>query len=146
MDEKIRTERFEKYGSFLFCPKRKVLCFGRDTDEECKHASCLLDNPEYQALQKRIAENRRKNQTVKKDESPQRIRRQTKSRAQILEEEIQRKEKYARSCYRANQPRAGDNATYEIVRLRAKLRKLKGEAKNGRQSNRETDERNDAVK
>lgn len=146
MDEKIRRERFEKYGSFLFCPARSVLCFGRMTDAECKHDACLLDDPEYQALQKRIAENRRKNQTVKKDESPQRIRRQTKSRAQILEEEIARKEKYARACYRANQPRAGDNATYEIVRLRAKLRELKGEVKNGRQSNRETDERNDAVK
>lgn len=146
MDEKIRKERFEKYGSFLFCPAKSTLCFGRITDGECKHSACLLDDPEYQALQKRIEENRRKNQTVKKDESPQRIRRQTKSRAQILEEEIARKEKYARACYRANQPRAGDNATYEIVRLRAKLRELKGEVKSGRQSNRETDERNDAVK
>ena len=62
MDEKIRNERFEKYGSFLFCPKRNVLCFGRDTDEECKHASCLLDDPDYQDLQKRIEENRKKNQ------------------------------------------------------------------------------------
>lgn len=146
MDEKVRRERFEKYGSFLFCPAKSTLCFGRITDGECKHSACLLDDPEYQALQKRIEENRRKNQTVKKDESPQRIRRQTKSRAQILEEEIARKEKYARACYRANQPRAGDNATYEIVRLRAKLRELKGEVKSGRQSNRETDERNDAVK
>lgn len=146
MDEKIRRERFEKYGSFLFCPAKSTLCFGRITDGECKHSACLLDDPEYQALQKRIEENRRKNQTVKKDESPQRIRRQTKSRAQILEEEIARKDKYARACYRANQPRAGDNATYEIVRLRAKLRELKGEVKSGRQSNRETDERNDAVK
>lgn len=62
MDEKIRKERFEKYGSFLFCPTRSVLCFGRMTDAECKHDTCLLDDPEYQALQKRIAENQRKNQ------------------------------------------------------------------------------------
>ena len=62
MDEKIRKERFEKYGSFLFCPKRNVLCFGRDTDEECKRGSCLLDDPDYQDLQKRIEENQKKNQ------------------------------------------------------------------------------------
>ena len=45
MDEKIRRERFEKYGSFLFCPARNVLCFGRMTDGECKHDTCLLDDP-----------------------------------------------------------------------------------------------------
>ena len=63
MDEKIGKERFEKYGSFLFCPARSVLCFGRMTDAECKHDTCLLDDPEYQDLQKRIAENQKKNRS-----------------------------------------------------------------------------------
>ena len=151
MDEKIRRERFEKYGSFLYCPARDCLCFGRETDLECKHESCILDDPEYQALQKKIEENRKRNELEALQESSgtshrQVIRRQNKTDAEILEEQIRRKERYARACYRANQPRAGDNATYEIVRLRAKLRELKGEVKSGRQSNRETDERNDAVK
>lgn len=129
MNEELRKSRFREYGSFLCCPRKDCLCFGRDTDQECKHAKCLLEDPEYLELQERIEENRRKNQMAEKKEEPPRIRRQTKSRAQILEEEIQRKEKYARACYRSNRPRAGDNATYEIVRLRAKLRELKGAAK-----------------
>jgi len=129
MNEELRKSRFREYGSFLYCPRKDCLCFGRDTDQDCKHAKCLLEDPEYLALQRGIEENRRKNQMTEKKEEPPRIRRQTKSRAQILEEEIQRKEKYARTCYRANRPRAGDNATYEIVRLRAKLRELKGAAK-----------------
>ena len=129
MNEELRKSRFREYGSFLYCPRKDCLCFGRDTDQECKHDSCILEDPEYQALQRRIEENRRKNQTAEKKEEPPRIRRQTKSRAQILEEEIRKTEKYARACYRANRPRAGDNATYKIVRLRAKLRELKGAAK-----------------
>lgn len=124
MDEKIRTERFEKYGSFLFCPKRKVLCFGRDTDEECKHASCLLDDPEYQALQKRIAENQRKNQQ-REHEEPPKIRRQTKTRIEILEEQIKRKDEEARAAYRANYPKEGDRIINEVIRLQGLLRQEK---------------------
>ena len=62
MDEEIRKARSRQYGSFLYCPDRDCLCFGRETDLECKHESCILDDPEYQALQKRIEENRKRNE------------------------------------------------------------------------------------
>ena len=114
---------------FILSEERLLMALAGTPIRNASIAKCLLEDPEYLALQERIEENRRKNQMAEKKEEPPRIRRQTKSRAQILEEEIQRKEKYARTCYRANRPRAGDNATYEIVRLRAKLRELKGAAK-----------------
>ena len=130
MDEEIRKARSRQYGSFLYYPDRDCLCFGRETDLECKHESCILDDPEYQALQKRIEENRKRNELKALRENPntsyrQIIRRQTKTAAEMLEERIRRKEQYARECYRANYPKRGDDIVYEIVRLRAKLRKLK---------------------
>ena len=130
MDEEIRKARSRQYGSFLYCPDRDYLCFGRETDLECKHESCILDDPEYQALQKRIEENRKRNELKALRENlntshRQVIRRQTKTAAEMLEERIRRKEQYARECYRANYPKRGDDIVYEIVRLRAKLRKLK---------------------
>lgn len=49
----------KKYGSILYCPAQDRKCFGRDTDEECRHEKCLLQDPEYIALQERIEEKRR---------------------------------------------------------------------------------------
>ena len=130
MNEELRKSRFREYGSFLYCPRKDCLCFGRDTDQECKHDSCILEDPEYQALQRRIEENRKKNARKALQQSPdashrQVIRRQNKTAIEILEERIRRKEQYARECYRSNYPKRGDNVVYEIIRLRAKLRKLK---------------------
>ena len=93
MDEEIRKARSRKYGSFLYCPARDCLCFGRETDLECKHESCILDDPEYQALQKKIEENRKRNELEALQESSgtshrQVIRRQNKTDAEILEEQI----------------------------------------------------------
>ena len=59
MKTEIRRERMKKYGSILYCPAQDCKCFGRDTDEECRHEKCLLQDPEYIALQKRIEEKRR---------------------------------------------------------------------------------------
>ena len=70
MDEEIRKARSRQYGSFLYCPDRDCLCFGRETDLECKHESCILDDPEYQALQKRIEENRKRNELKALRENP----------------------------------------------------------------------------
>lgn len=124
MDEKIRKARFEKYGSFLFCPAKSTLCFGRITDGECKHSTCLLDDPEYQLLQKRIAENQRKNQQ-REHEEPPKIRRQTKTRIEILEEQIKRKDEEARAAYRANYPKEGDRIINEVICLQGLLRQEK---------------------
>lgn len=122
MNEKIRKERFEMYGSFLFCPKRNVLCFGRMTDAECKHDTCLLDDPEYQDLQKRIAENQKKNQEREHEKERTRIRRQSKTKIELIEEAIEKKDKEARAAYRANRPDIGDLITNEVIRLLGLLR------------------------
>ena len=71
MNEELRKSRFREYGSFLYCPRKDCLCFGRDTDQECKHAKCLLEDPEYLELQERIEENRRKNQMAEKKKNRQ---------------------------------------------------------------------------
>lgn len=129
MQTKIQRERFEKYGSFLFCPERSCLCFGRETDAECKYESCILDDPEYQAMQARIAENQRKNherQVAEQREEHAKPRRQTKTAQQILEEKIEQKENYARACYKANKPKKGDAVLHEVMILQAQLRKMKG--------------------
>lgn len=60
MKEEIRKERVNKYGSFLYCPAKGCLCFGRETDQKCKYPTCLLDDPEHLALQQRIKENQKK--------------------------------------------------------------------------------------
>ena len=122
MDEKIRKERFEKYGSFLFCPARSVLCFGRMTDVECKHDACLLDDPDYQALQRRIEENQKRNQQQEREKEHAKIRRQTKTKIELIEEAIEKKDKEARAAYRANRPDIGDLITNEVIRLQGLLR------------------------
>lgn len=94
------------------------------TDAECKHDTCLLDDPEYQDLQKRIAENQKKNQQ-REHEEPPKIRRQTKTRIEILEEQIKRKDEEARAAYRANYPKEGDRIINEVIRLRGLLRQEK---------------------
>lgn len=46
MDEEIRKARSRQYGSFLYCPDRDCLCFGRETDLECK-AEGVTGEPEH---------------------------------------------------------------------------------------------------
>ena len=110
MNPEIRKERFEKYGSFLFCPMRNTLCFGRDTDLECIHESCILDDPEHIKLQKRISENRKNAER--------------KMKLKALDQKIEEKESYAKRCYRNNEPRKGDRAVNEVISLQAQRRKV----------------------
>lgn len=62
MKTETRRQRMKKYGSILYCPAQDRKCFGRDTDEECRHEKCLLQDPEYIALQERIEKKRRERQ------------------------------------------------------------------------------------
>lgn len=133
MQPKSRKQRIEEYGSFLFCPEKDTLCFGMDNPEGiCERALCFLEDPEYIAQQKRIAktmeENVRKEQAEREREKlkpPAPIRRQTKTKAQYLQEKIQYKEEKARSLYRANKPKAADSIMHEVTILRGKLQKMK---------------------
>lgn len=133
MQPKSRKQRIEEYGSFLFCPDKDTLCFGMDNPEGvCERALCFLEDPEYIAQQKKITktmeENVRREWEEKEREKldpPAPIRRQTKTKAQYLQEQIENKEKLARHLYRTNKPRAADNIMHEVTRLRGQLLKIK---------------------
>lgn len=131
MKPEIRKEKVEKYGSFLFCPDRQNLCFGCDTDDgSCKYSSCLLDDPAYIKKQAEIEERRKENNRreieKRKREAadpPAPVRRQRRSAVDILKEQIERKEAFARKLYRENKPRKADAVMREVMGLQAKLRK-----------------------
>lgn len=110
LNPEIREKRVKKYGSFLFCPMRSTLCFGRDTDLECIHESCILDDPGYIKLQERISENRKNAER--------------KMKLKALDQEIEEKENYAKRCYRNNEPRKGDRMVKEVISLQAQRRKV----------------------
>lgn len=130
MQPEIRKARVKKYGSFLYCPDRDTLCFGRYTEDgSCKHESCILDDPEYIALQERIDKNRIINvqaEKEKKEDMPAPIRRQTITREQQLIDEIKHKEEKAAWLYKKNWPGQADNAMYEAAMLKNQLRKIQG--------------------
>lgn len=133
MKPEIHKEKVKKYGSFLYCPQRDCLCFGCDTDDgTCGRQTCCLDDPEYIKLQKRIKENMRINARKEREEReaekknpPAPIRRQRKSAADVLREQIARKEALAVRLYRENKPKKADAVMREAMALRAKLRRLK---------------------
>lgn len=132
MDPEIRKMKVEKYGSFLFCPDKRVLCFGTYTsDGSCKYENCLLEDPAYIKKQKEIDERIRENDRREREERrreaqepPAPARHQRKSAADMLREQIERKERFARTLYRENKPRKGDRIMHEVMTLQAKLRKL----------------------
>lgn len=53
------------------------------------------------------------------------MRKVAKTRAELLEEQIRKRDNEARTAYRANRPREGDRITNEVVRLQGLLRQEK---------------------
>lgn len=134
MQAEIRKERIKKYGSFLWCPKRSTLCFGINTSEgTCKYSHCLLDDPAYIAkqaeIERRIQENARRERLEKAEEKAKRqkpiIRRQTKTKEEVLSEKIERLEHKIQQAYQKGRMREGDILTNELLRLNAEMRKIK---------------------
>lgn len=124
MNPKIQKNKVEKYGSFLHCPDRNRLCFCCNTEDgTCGRISCILDDPEYIALQERIEKNRIKNQTRKEPES-QPTEKPQKSRAQILRGEIAKLDNYAKKYYKTNRPKKGDEAIAHMMVLKRELKEL----------------------
>ena len=114
MNEDMRMQRVEQFGSFLYCPARDVLCFGRYTNDECVYDSCILDDPEYQKLQRTIKENRMK-----------RIEKEVKSDKPKSEsdewKEIHALEKKAQQLYRNNKPKLADGLMARAMYMRRML-------------------------
>lgn len=131
---KTRKERIAEYGSFLLCPAKGVWCSEMDSDDGiCRRSPCYREDAAYLAEQElreqRMQENARREQAEREKERlspPAPVRRQAKTRAQLLEEEIERKESHAERLYRLNRPRAADKAMNEAMALRRQLRKVKG--------------------
>ena len=117
MNEELRMQRCSQYGSFLYCPTRDVLCFGRYTDEECCYDSCILDDPEYQALQERISENRMKRQAKEPEPSVQ----EGPTKEQLAWKEIYKKEAIAQKLYRKNKPKIADGLMADAMYMRRTL-------------------------
>ena len=133
MQPKSREERIKEYGSFLYCPEKETLCFGMDNPEGiCERVLCFLEDPAYIEQQRRIERTREENARRELEEKkrgkaspPAPIRRQTKTKAQLLEEEISSKESKARYLYRMNKPRAADSIMREVNMLRSRLLEMK---------------------
>ena len=124
MNEELRIQRCKQYGSFLYCPIRDTLCFGRYTDSECCYDSCILDDPEYQALQKTIEQNRMKRSTQGKEKQPAYIppsRPKKSTKEDEAWEEIRQKEEMAQKLYRNNKPKIADGLMADAMYMRRML-------------------------
>lgn len=132
MIEELRQEHVRKYGSFLHCPERKVLCSFMEEalckTGVCERQQCILDDPEYQKLKERIRkkfeENEKKRQQLKEeDEPPIRIRSPRKNPDMYIWAKINRLEEESREAYRRNRPKVGEAKLHEAIVLRRKLRR-----------------------
>lgn len=126
--EAARQEHIRRYGSFLHCPERKVLCSFMEeswkTGNGCSRTPCILDDPDYirmRRIQEEKARLREEKQEADRTAAP--IRRQTKSRTDILADCIVRLEKESADAYRRNRPRVGEAKLQEAMILRGELRK-----------------------
>lgn len=135
--EAERQQHIAEYGSFLYCPERDSLCsFMEETWKtgcSCSHCRpCILDDPDYLALKKRIEQNiekraaeEKRHREEEKDAAP--IRTQSRSWEVLQMEKIRRLEEESARAYRRNRPKIGEEKLYEAMRLRRELRRKKKE-------------------
>lgn len=128
MREDIRKERVKKYGSFLYCAHRDTICSFMDNElAVCPRAECILDDPEYKALQERIERNRLKNLKQAEKEEPYPRRKEPKQKPltgrEYLLEQIRRKEALSERLYRENKPKAADMVFRQAQIMKGELQK-----------------------
>lgn len=124
-----RQERVKIYGSFLYCPKKDVLCSIMDSDDGiCTRTLCYREDPEYLAKEKEIEKRIRENAEAEW-EAKQRKEKESKpakpSREQELQEAIWRKTARARKLYKQNKPKYADILMHEVMIMQGELNKLK---------------------
>lgn len=117
--EEARKEHLEKYGSILYCPERKTLCSFRDGMwmTGCERESCILDDPDYQALmekqkrfrQKQVEEEQKRRREEQEAERIRDQRNQIQNYINRQQAEIQRLEEQSQRAYRNNWPKRGDD-------------------------------------
>lgn len=123
-----RQEHMKKYGSFLYCEKRDTLCVHMDGNwmTGCGRPMCILDDPEYIALQNRIEENRiraQKKPKEKEDHAPIRNQKNMiRSHERRLLDEIHRLEEDSQKAFRDNRPADGETLFRRAQIMRGELK------------------------
>lgn len=130
MREDIRQVRVKIYGSFLYCPDRDTLCFAMDNEYGiCERGICCLDDPEYQALQRRQKYNQKKNEERKRKEAEEErlarknIKNQSGCVNRAKQDQIQELEERSRQLYRQNKPDLAETAFLKAQILRGQSQK-----------------------
>ena len=126
--EAAREAHIRMYGSFLYCKERDALCAFMEGAWEagCKRKTCILDDPDYIALQNRIEHNR-KRAAFRKTEDAQAapIRNQKnmiRSHESRLLDEIHRLEEDSQKAFRDNRPADGETLFNRARIMRGELK------------------------
>lgn len=125
-----KEERVEKYGSFLFCPKREVLCMGHDYEGtgECLLETCVLDDPNYQARQERIQRRQKElwdkhyGQRKEEKEAAANIRTQNKTSQDLLLEKIEKTKIKMERYYTKGWTNLADKLGLELAEMERRSR------------------------
>lgn len=134
MQAEIRKKENRKGESMFRCWERSTLCTKIDSASgTCTLDSCLIDDPTHIAEQALIEKNRQINAERERLERKREraegekpiIRRQTKTKEDILNNKIERLENRIQQAYRRGRTREGDVLTRELLRLNAEMRKIK---------------------
>lgn len=124
-----RQERVKIYGSFLYCPKKDVLCSIMDSDDGiCTKELCYRDDPVYLEREKEIEKRIRENSEAEwkeRNKKQQEVRPTKASKQQQLQEAIWRKTARAKKLYRQNKPKYADILMHEVMNMQGELNKLK---------------------
>ena len=123
-------------SGILYCHERNTDCFGMLAPDGagarcCQYQSCVLDDPEYVAKEKRKEKRRQelyeaslKNKKEEKTAAGL-IRTQHKTRIEILEEEIAFVRKRMERFYTRGWTRLGDSESKRLAELERELEKIK---------------------
>lgn len=118
-------------NGMLWCEDRHTDCFGMYGTDHCQYAGCVLDDPKY--IEKEEEKERRRQELYEKETGNKAeekvaatlIRRQTKTKVDILQDEVNYKRKQMERFYTRGMTRLGDKASRELAELERKLEKAK---------------------
>ena len=117
--------------SIIYCQQRDTLCLGIDYtgDGKCKYKDCILEDPGYQQRQETIRFRREElREKHRKDRAEERaaaanIRSQTKTREELLQEEVRRRELRMNRYYTRGWTRLADKESRELASLEREIRR-----------------------
>lgn len=120
------------FDSIIYCPDKDTLCAGIDYkgDGTCRFKDCILEDPGYQKRQEAIRirreELREKHRRDKEEEqaAAAKIRSQTKTRENLLREEMERREKRMNRYYTRGWTRLADKESRELASLEREIRRV----------------------